>query len=303
MQPNNPFTNPTAPGAPDPAPRPRDLEGCLVAYAPREFTPAGAPGNEQGVGTSAPRDRVTTDVIILEIPQNQRGPHQPAPGLVCFGGSPEWDQQPTPHYLVVGAPARFEGAWISNSNIVRALAPGGKPLLGEMVLGRIVRSNVGQRPFNLESVEGTPDMDRAVAIWSAIQMGQLAPQVPQPIPGAPVPAARQSTPAPAPMPPNPWANQQSTPQLTQPNLAWGDPSSATAATPHIPIQQAATNLMNGFPGATPIPTPSVSPVSPTPQPPAAPFPPALSAQGWTPETWATLNDAQKAQVLAAMSTG
>src|ERR1700749_13623 len=97
----NPFSNPSAPGAPDPAPRPRDLVGCLVAYSPRSLTKAGEPGNEKGVGGSAPPERVES------------------------GGSREWMAEPKPHYLAVVGPARFDGVWVSNENIVRfALAPG-----------------------------------------------------------------------------------------------------------------------------------------------------------------------------------
>lgn len=291
----SPFTNPIAPGAPDPAPRPRDLEGCLVAYSPTGFTAAGAEGNTTGVGTSEPRDRVTTDLLILDVPRVPRGAHQPTPGVVAFGGSPDWDQKPTPHYLQVAAPARFEGAWVSNGNIVRALAPGRQPLVGQMVLGRIVRSDVGQRPFNLVAVAGTPDEQLALQIWQQIntvnpQTGQpmLALNTAQPIPGAPVP--QRTTPGAganaAPMPP---AN-----------------SVSYAPVPQPPVDPGVAAVQAQFPGAQVVPNTSPLPMPPVPQPPmpvptppAAPaFPAHLAAVGWTPESWATLTSAQQSQVLA-----
>lgn len=177
----NPFTNPSAPGGGAPAPRPRDLVGCLVAYAPKAFTPAGAAGNTQGVDGGEPRDHVTADLYVLETPGGQP---------IAFGGSPEWEAKPTPHDRMVIAPARFSSTWISNQTIVTALAPGGQPLSGQMILGRVVRSNIGRRPFNLMSVEGTPDMQRAVQIWSQLQLGQLAYREATALNGGPLPAAQ-----------------------------------------------------------------------------------------------------------------
>jgi hypothetical protein len=181
MQPNHPFTSPIAPGGGEAAPRPRDMQGCLVAYSPKLITLAGAPGNTTGVGGSDPRDRVTTDLYLLE---------SPAP--VIFGGSPEYERDPKPHTHSVMGPAKFSSVWVSNSNIVRALAPGGQVLAGHMVLGRIVRSDIGNKPFNLVDVAGTPDMDRAIGIWSQLQMGALHYNEPTPLPGyAPVAAPAQ----------------------------------------------------------------------------------------------------------------
>lgn len=204
-QPNNPFTSPAPPGGGGPAPRPRDLVGCLVAYSPTAFIAAGAPGNTTGVGGSGPRDRVTADLVLLETPN----------GAVAFGGSPEWEQQPTPHSHTVMAPARFTGVWVTNQTIVNnALAPGGQPLVGHMVLGRVVRSEVGQRPFNLMKVDGTPDMDKAIALWSQIQMGALPYNQPVAIAGVAQPPPPGSVSYGAPAPPAPqdafaaWQAQQ-----------------------------------------------------------------------------------------------
>lgn len=315
----NPFTSPTPPGAPEPAPRPRDLEGCLVAYAPKIFTPAGAPGNEKGVGGSDPRDRVTADLIVLEVPNVVREPRfQPYAGVVAFGGSPDYERDPKPHYLTVVGPARFESVWVSNSNMVRfALAPGGQITHGQLVLGRIVRAEVGNRPFNLQSVDGTPDMDKAVAIYTALQLGQAAFATPQPIPGAPIPVRASATnaapaappnsvnygyaPSPTPPAPTAWMGAQppAPPQLPA-NPAIPLPPAPTApVAPHqdpayaayLAQQQGAAvaTVTQAFPGAIPVP-----PVVEAPQ----VLPPHLLKAGWTPETFFPLTTEQKSQVLA-----
>lgn len=247
----NPFSSPAAPGAGAPAPRPRDLEGCLVAYAPRVFTPAGAPGNTTGVGKSDPRDRVTTDVYLLES----------IPGRpVLFGGSPDYEADPKPHTHSITGPARWSGAWVSNSNIVKALAPDGHPLVGQMVLGRIARSEIGNKPFNLVDVAGTPDMDKAIAIWSALQMGGAVYNEPTPLAGAPTPAPANSISYAAP----------TAPPVDPTYAAWLASQNAAPAVPQPPAP---------------------------PAPPA--LDPRLQAAGWTLQSWATLTPAQQAQVLAA----
>jgi hypothetical protein len=309
-QPHNPFTSPAGVGeAREPNPRPRDLEGCLVAYAPKEFTPAGAPGNEKGVGGSDPRDRVTADLIVLEVPNAPRGPFQPYAGMIAYGGSPDYEKDPVPHYLAVAAPARFESVWVSNSNMVRfALAPGKQPKVGELILGRIVRSDIGNKPFNLERVDGTPDMDKAVAIYTALQLGQATFTSPQPIPGAPIPVKAQAAPtapamppgsvnygfAPSPMPPTPTAWMGSAPPAP--------PTPPTAPAPPVPPQFPAQvpvppALANAFPGTTAIPQPPAPPAPPVPPAPAQ-LPAHLVRAGWTPQTWADLTTEQQSQVLA-----
>jgi hypothetical protein len=281
MQPN-PFHNPTAPGAPDPSPRPRDLLGCLVAYTCREFTPANAPGNTEGYEGDDPRDRVTVDILLLETPN----------GPIAFGGNPETRIKPKPHYLTVAGPAHFEGAWISNSTIVKAL----KDNIGKMMLGRLVESEYGRRPINLMSVEGTPDMEKALSIYNALSFGQIQYNQPQIIPGA-VDPRQQAQAAPAqqyaqpPMPPS-QPQYAPAPVAMQPT-AWTQPPTVTQPDPGFAA------VMGAFPGAVAVPPPGFAP-PPAPQPPAAPMlPPHLSAAGWTPETWATLTPAQQAQVLAS----
>ena len=250
-----PFTHPDAPGGGEKAPRPRDMQGALVAYAPRIFTPAGAPGNTTGVAGAEPRDRVTADLYILA-----------APGAIVYGGSPEYESDPKPHTHTIQAPARFTGVWVSSQNIVRALAPGGQVLQGQMVLGRIVRSDVGKKPFNLMSVADTPDMGLALDIWGKLSLGAVRYSEPQPI-GVPgyVPAAPNSVQYGAP--------------AAQP--AYQAPP---AAAPTIDPYQAwlASQQQNAAVAAVPQ-APALPPMPP----------------GWTPAAWATLTDAQRAQVLAA----
>ena len=289
----NPFSSPVAPGAPEPAPRPRDLLGCLVAYAPREFTAAGAPGNTEGYDGGEPRDRVTADLIVLEVASLPRDAYQPVAGTVLFGGFPEVDAKPRPHHISVMGPARFDGCWIQNSTIVTALtkkdsAGNTIPKAGELMLGRVVRSDFGRKPFNLQSVEGTPDMNLAIDIYNRLSMGQLQYNTPQPIPGVPVP---QRGTLPPPMPPAPaWT----TPSPPAPPTSVVDPAyAAWQAAQQVQAAQAA--VAQAFPGSVAVPQP--------PSPPAAvadpkAMPPHLASVGWTPQSWGPLTPEQKGQVLA-----
>lgn len=304
----NPFSNPAAPGSGEPAPRPRDLVGCLVAYSPRHFTRAGDPGNEKGVGGSDPRDRVTADLIVLSTPMDQP---------IVYGGMPEWEQDPRPHYLSVGGPARFDGVWVSNQTIVNALAPGGQPLAGQLVLGRIERSDFGRKPFNLVAVAGTPLMEKAIEIYTSLAAGAMQYRQPQLIPGAPVPQKTNGAIPAMPMPPANSVNYGYTPppQPAAPGpLMPPMPGIPVPPSPAVPVpapvaaapafdfaafqaQQAQAALTAA--GLQP------APIAPTP----SPFPgasptqvPALQAQGWTPETWAQVsaNPTHVAQVLASL---
>jgi hypothetical protein len=266
MQPN-PFTAAPEMGASGAAaPRPRDMVGALVAYAPLGFTAAGAPGNTTGVGNSPPRSRVTADLYVLDTGGQ----------WIQFGGSPEWDQQPTPHYLMGVGPMRFSGVWVSNSTIVNALAPGGQPMVGQMILGRIVRSEIGNKPFNLQTP--TPeDIARATQIWSALQMGSVRYNEPQPIPGAPVPQPKQQ--------PGPSGPLQ--------QVAYPQPQTA-------PVY-AAPQPQGYAPTYAPPPAPAYQPPSTVPAPQAAPVAPAgPTPPGWDPAVFASLPDFQKQQVWASL---
>jgi hypothetical protein len=273
------FTSPIAPGGGEKAPRPRDMVGCLVAYSPKLLTPAGAPGNTEGVGGSPARDRITADLFILKTPM----------GPITFGGSPEYERDPKPHTHTVAGPARFSGVWVSNSNIVKALAPNGQVLAGAMVLGIIERSTVGNLPFNLVDVAGTPAMNEAIAIWSALQIpgSGTAYNEPQPLPGF-APAAPNSVQYAAPQP-----QPQMAPQAQAPAYGWPQNVPVPQQQYAPPAQQgygAPAQQVNQWAGA-PV-APVQVPVSPEP-------PPHLAAMGWTAQTWVPLTDAQKSQVLAA----
>jgi hypothetical protein len=265
----HPFTSPIAPGGGEKAPRPRDMVGCLVAYAPKLFTLAGAPGNTEGVGGSPARDRVTADLFILETPN----------GPITFGGSPEYERDPKPHTHTVHGPARFSGVWVSNSNIVKALAPNGQVLAGAMVLGVIERSTVGNLPFNLVDVAGTPAMARAIDIWSRLQVPGSGTVYNDPIP---LPGVAAAAPA-------------NTVQYGSPNAyptVVGGPAIAQPppAAPVAPVDPAYVAWPASQQAA------QVAPVAP----PGGPLqPPAhLVAQGWTAATWATLSPQQQATVIA-----
>lgn len=254
----NPFSSPAAPGAGSTAPKIYELDGCLVAFAPRSLTKAGEGDNKTGYGKDEPRDRITTDIYLLETANGQP---------ITLGRS---EPGAAPSHTVA-APARFTGVWMSAENIVRALAPGQQALAGQMVLGRVAKSEVGNKPWNLNDVAGTPDMDKAIAIWSALQMGGAAYNEPVPLAGTPVPAPPNSVSyAPSPNPPQP--------------TAWTVPPTAPPADPAYAAWLAS---QNAAPAA--------------PQPPAAPAGPPqhLLAQGWTATSWATLTPQQQGQILAA----
>ena len=272
------FHNPAAPGAGDTlAPKIYELAGCLVFFEPTALTPAGTGDNLTGYGKDAPRDRITTNITILAT-----GDGQP----ITIGRTDPAD--PPTH--VVSAPARFVGVWMSNVNIVRALAPDGQPLVGAKVLGRIVRSEVGQKPWNVVAVDGTPDMALAVETLNRIGLGQLAYAEPQPL-AAPAPAnSVQYAP-------------QAQPQMQQPMQAppaYGWPQNVPQPQPQ---QQMAPPPQQQAPQGYGVPAQQINqwagaPVAVPPQPGFEP-PSHLAAMGWTAGTWGPLTDAQKQQVLQA----
>lgn len=245
----SPFTSPAAPGVAGVAPKIYELAGCLVAFSPTALTKAGEGDNKTGYGKDEPRDRITTNIFVLETPGGQP---------VSIGRT-----EPTsaPTHMMTG-PARFQGVWMSSQNIVAALAPGGQPLVGAMILGRIVRSDVGNKPWNLVAVDGTPDMDRAIQIWSALQIPNSGVTYNEPTPLNPTVAP------PANVVQYGYAPSSTPPQPT----AWTVP----------PVPQ------------PPVPQPIVV------QPPSTPaLPPHLAALGWTLQSWAGLTSEQQGQVLAA----
>jgi len=230
----SPFTNPIPPGSGGPAPRTKDLEGCLVAYAPLRID-LDQPGYKNGPAA----DRVTADVYLLETANG-------AP--IAIGGNDEG----APHTHTIVGPAKFPACWINSSQIVNALAPGRQALVGQFVLCRVQRGTQGNRPWLAMAVSGTPDEAKAIGIWSQIQLGALRYNEPQPIAGVPQ-------------------------------------APAQGVVQYAPPPQAA-------PPATPAPQVDAYQQWLATQQPATPPPPV----GWQPAAWASLTDAQRAQVLASI---
>lgn len=332
MQPGQVFMNPGAPGGGggQKGPRPRDMVspgmlGAIVAYKPHELTPAGAPGNTEGVGTSPPRDRMTVDLFVLVLPVNS-ATGQPQP--IVFGGSPEYDRDPKPHDRMITGPAKFERVWLSASNIITAL----KPALAQngMMVGRIERSTVGNLPFNLVSLadaQGNPtaELAQAAQIWGELSTGarqwtdvlnlQGGPYVPpQPAAGsvqyaAPAQAAAPTWQPPAPAqpvqyPPQPVAPpptpaypqpipQAAAPVYGQPQAPW-NPNAQGMVPPAAarPAEQYPNPALAGLQAGN---WPQPAPPGPAPQ--AGPPAP----DGWNPQAWAGLTAQQQAQVLGTLA--
>lgn len=207
MQPsmNQPFTDPQV-GSGEPGPAISELDGRVVAfvvknYNPNALDPAGKP-----------KPSVTADVFVID-----GGPLQ-------FGGNYSLDprEQRAP-YLQIQTPARFADRMFSGVNIVRALQ-------GEVgkgpVLGVVVRSEVGQRPWNLDKLtDADPRRAYAGQFWSAMMTGQWANPTAHAIPGRPGPAGTTPPPTPGAPVPNPYAQA---PALQQ---------SAQQFAPQAPVQQ------------------------------------------------------------------
>jgi len=273
MQPGNPFLAPPPPGVTGPAPRIKDLDGCLVAFQATRFD-----ANQPGYGKDAPpADRVTATIYLLET--RNLAPLQ-------IGGS---EAMGRPHSHTTVGPAKFEGVWIQQTEIVKALAPGGQLAQGLMV-GRIAKGTQGNRPWLLMDVTGTPDLQKAIDIWTRLMAGAIAYTEPTPLPGfAPAPpasvsygpqqgmAAHQQLQAPY------GAATSPLPPATQPVQ---DPAYAA----FLAAQQAAT--MPQY--APPAPAPQVAPAQPGV---VIPPPPA----GWDAQVWYTMPASQRDQILAAMA--
>ncbi len=253
----NPFQAPKIAAA-TLTPRVKDLAGRLVAFRPTLFE-AEAPNNLAGPNQAKTQPRVTADCYVFDG------------GTLVFGGSPDYDKKPTPHTHQVEPPAMFPGMWITSENIIRALTetpPGGRQQITPgLVLGRIVRSQVGNMPWNLEPVDMSgPEVAHCAMIFAQWQSGQSTPNQPVPLAQTAPPPAYAYTPG--------------------------------SQYPGQPIQPpAAPQPM------APAPQPQYAPPAPMPAPvpqPAAvpPFPPA-GAWAAVPEQYAALSDGDKAAVWAA----
>jgi hypothetical protein len=277
----NPFQAPRVAAA-TLTPRIKDLAGRLVAFRPTLFEPE-APNSLAGPNQAKTQPRVTADCYVFDG------------GTLVFGGSPDYDKKPTPHTHQVEPPTMLPGMWITSENIVRALTetpPGGRQQITPgLVLGRIVRSQVGNMPWNLEPVDmAGPEVAHCAAIFAQWQSGQSKPN-------QPVPLAQAAPPAPNPL----QAMQVQAANAYQ--AQYGIPAPSPAELAYAAQQQQYAQPPAGFaPQPAPAPRSQYAPPAPMPQPAAPagvpPFPPA-GAWAAVPEQYAALSDADKAAVWAA----
>jgi hypothetical protein len=271
----NPFQAPKIAAA-TLAPRIKDLAGRLVAFRPTLFEPE-APNNLAGPNQAKTQPRVTADCYVFDG------------GTLVFGGSPDYDKKPTPHTHQVEPPTMLPGMWITSENIVRALTEtpvgGRQQITPGLVLGRIVRSQVGNMPWNLEPVDmAGPEVAHCAAIFAQWQSGQSKPNQPVPLAQA-APSALQTQTA------NAYQAQ------------YGIPAPNPAELAYAAQQQQYAQPPAGF-APQPAPMPQYAPPAPAPMPqPAAPagVPPFPPAGAWAavPEQYAALSDADKGAVWAA----
>ncbi len=212
MQPQT-FSSPRV-GSGEPGPAISELDGRCVAfvvksYDPNSLDPAGKP-----------KPSVTADVYVIDG------------GPLDFGGNYSLDprEQRAP-YMRCEVPARFTDRMFSGVNIVRALRDevGKSP-----VLGVVVRSDVGQRPWNFDKIpDGHPRWTIAGQFWAAMIQGQWQNPTALAIPGRVGPAGTTPPPMPGAPIPNPYAQTQQ-PYGTPPS---GNPQQygpAPAVSPYPP---------------------------------------------------------------------
>lgn len=253
-QPN--VVEPTGGGGGGMAPLPRNLYGYAIMALPTSYDP-----NNQGPGGGI-KPRVTVDFVVVGV-DPQGNPMPP----IEFGESQDRDpsKQRPPCYRLDAFPAEFRGAWWSNSEIVKWLAP--LVGTGNVTMGRIRQGDQGNRPPLFE-VMAPDDAARAAlnAAWQqrTLQPGSLVRKVGEGLAeingGPPVktPAAAPAQPA---YPPAP-----------------GYPQQAQASPYGYPP---APQPGYGGPVAPPPPGAQVSYAQP-----AAPAAPAGAVPpGWTPEAW------------------
>lgn len=237
QQNGDPFSDPRNTGGL--APKIRDLQGRTVIMVPTRID-ENAKGLKDEVRPTAYFDLVVVDGGPLEFGSNM--------------------DENTPNTHRVDTPAYFRGTMAGNSNIVNAL----REQVGRgIVLGTIVRSDVGRRPYNLVRIDGsTPDgaakRQAAQNLWFAIQSNTFV--------------------SPTPVPLFPGAAQQYAPPIQPPGYQWPVGYTVQPAQPRY---------------APPPPQPPAS-VIPGPIVTGAPAP-----VGWPPEVWTGLSDEQRAQVLAS----
>lgn len=286
VQPQQPPTIPQivapAVGSAEPGPSPAELEGRNVAFIVSSKT------QTQKLG-GAPGELV--DTVIADVYVFGSGPFQ-------FGAAPQaTPPRPYPTHQTT-LPAVFRGQMYSGKNLVRALI--GEAGTGRAVAGTIVRSTVGNRPWNLEATAAAAQ--EAANVFGGMAAGTVQLGVHQPLQQAPAPVQPAGYPPIPQQAPAPQYGQQVPPQYAPPPAA--PPGYGQA--PAIP-QQAPAPQYAPPPAYPPAPQygqqvpPQYAPPPATPPAPA-PIPPMPQGiPNMTPEFWATLSPEQQAMFAPQQS--
>lgn len=176
------------PPAPVPGPERPSYPQPVQNGAPAGADPFADPRNFAGLAPKI-RDLQGRTVIMVPTridetsldPSNKPRPTAYFDLVVCDGGPIEFgsDQQKgTPNTHRCDTPAYFRNTMAGNSNIVNAL----RDQVGRgIVLGTVIRSDVGMKPFNLVKVDDPAKRQQAQNIWFAIQSGQFTSPAPVPL--------------------------------------------------------------------------------------------------------------------------
>lgn len=246
--------------AAEPGPSPSEMSGRTVAFMPLRMTQSPKLGGAPGEMVPS----VIADVYVLGT------------GTFDYGAAPQANPpRPVPTHRVQ-LPALFRGQIFSGVNIVRALeAHVGS---GGAVCGIMVRSDVGQRPWNLQASDRANN--EAGAFFAGLASRQVQLGQPQPLQAA-APAAPQA-PSYAPQP-----------QQNQPA-----PGYYGNVAPQVPAPAQAPQGYGAYPQAPAEPQqhnhvqPTVPP-APTMPPAGLPVPP-----NFDPNLWVTLTAEQQQFVLS-----
>lgn len=255
---NSTLSDPTGGGG-TPGPSVRHYEGRVVIVTPVSIDHAAKDKNDK------PRPSAIYNVAVMD-----------GPVPMTYGEN--MDEGTPPTHRVDQLPCEWSGLIASNTNFVRALADklnqGGGPLVGF-----VVRSTVGNRPYNLQVIDPNdpvlgPRKAAAVQWWAAKQLGQVPPN---PTPVELAPATQQA-------PPIHGYGQPMSPQLQPP----AQPQ--YAGYPPAVVQ-----------GMAPIP-PAAMPQWPAQQMSAPPVAEIPCPTGWDPSMWASFSVEQRQQIVGNMAT-